>query len=145
MLQHDAVVHTIEPRHGHDVELFDDDAVTGGHRADDGAIAFAHAIAGCENGGIESRRRPGIARENGARRRGSLTVGSAARQGWTVRQERDKGSTQLTLWRPTDGKEEMFSLSISGPRAVSIATVRGGVRDPDEWPPLRPSRSDWGT
>jgi hypothetical protein len=46
---------------------------------------------------------------------------------WTVRQEAETRSTQLTVWRPTDGKEEMFVLSLSGARNVDISTVRGGT------------------
>ena len=48
---------------------------------------------------------------------------------WTVRQQGEGagGSTQLTLWRPADGSEEMFSLSISGAKDISISTVRGGT------------------
>ncbi len=45
---------------------------------------------------------------------------------WTVRQE-GESTTQLTLWRPADGKEEMFSLSISGGKDISVSTVRGGT------------------
>ena len=37
------------------------------------------------------------------------------------------GSTQLTLWRPADGKEDMFSLSVNGSRNISVSTVRGGT------------------
>ena len=48
-------------------------------------------------------------------------------QMWTVRQQGDGGSTQLTLWRPADGKEEMFSLSVNGSRDISVSTVRGGT------------------
>lgn len=46
---------------------------------------------------------------------------------WTVRQQADGRSTQLTLWRPMDGKEEMFSLSLSGAKELSVSTVRGGT------------------
>ena len=46
---------------------------------------------------------------------------------WTVRQQADGRSTQLTLWRPMDGSEEMFSLSISGAKDLSVSTVRGGT------------------
>jgi hypothetical protein len=46
---------------------------------------------------------------------------------WTVRQQADGRSTQLTVWRPMDGKEEMFSLSLSGAKELSVSTVRGGT------------------
>lgn len=45
---------------------------------------------------------------------------------WTARQEAETRSTQLTLWRPAGGKEEMFSLSLSGAKNIDISTVRGG-------------------
>jgi hypothetical protein len=46
---------------------------------------------------------------------------------WTVRQEAETRSTQLTLWRPADGKDEMFSFSLSGGKTINISTVRGGT------------------
>jgi hypothetical protein len=45
---------------------------------------------------------------------------------WTVRQEQDGGSVQLTLWKPLDGSASMFTLSTSGKKNTSITTVRGG-------------------
>ena len=46
---------------------------------------------------------------------------------WMVRQEAESRSTLLTLWRPADGKDEMFSLSLSGGKSIDISTVRGGA------------------
>jgi hypothetical protein len=47
---------------------------------------------------------------------------------WTVRQEEEGRSLQLTLWKPSDGSAEMFSLSVSGPKAShQVSTVRGGA------------------
>ena len=48
-------------------------------------------------------------------------------QMWTVRQQGEGGSTQLTLWRPVDGKEDMFSLSVNGAKDIAVSTVRGGT------------------
>jgi hypothetical protein len=48
-------------------------------------------------------------------------------QMWTVRQQQGEGSTQLTLWRPADGKEEMFNLSLNGGKNINVSTVRGGT------------------
>jgi hypothetical protein len=45
---------------------------------------------------------------------------------WTVRQEQDGASVQLTLWKPIDGSASMFTLSTSGKKNTSITTVRGG-------------------
>jgi hypothetical protein len=46
---------------------------------------------------------------------------------WTARQQQGEHSVQLTLWRPADGKEEMFSLSLNGPQNINVSTVRGGT------------------
>ena len=46
---------------------------------------------------------------------------------WTVQQQGEGGSTHLTLWRPADGREDMFSLSVNGSRNISVSTVRGGT------------------
>ena len=46
---------------------------------------------------------------------------------WTVRHAAGQDSTQLTVWRPLDGKDPMFSLSLSGGRNIAISTVRGGT------------------
>ena len=48
---------------------------------------------------------------------------------WTVRQEGEGRSVQLTLWKPPDGSASMFSLSLNGVndrRSPSISTVKGG-------------------
>jgi hypothetical protein len=45
---------------------------------------------------------------------------------WTVRQEQDGQSVQLTLWKPLDGSAPMFTLSTGGKKNTSITTVRGG-------------------
>ena len=45
---------------------------------------------------------------------------------WTVRQEQDGRSVQLTLWKPADGSAPMFSLSTNGKKSMTISTVRGG-------------------
>ncbi|MBA3642307.1 MAG: hypothetical protein M3541_12115 [Acidobacteriota bacterium] len=47
-------------------------------------------------------------------------------QQWTVRHEEEGRSAQLTLWKPTDGSAEMFTLSVNGKPNISISTVRGG-------------------
>lgn len=46
---------------------------------------------------------------------------------WTVHQESDGRSLQLTLWQPADGSEGMFSLSLNGPANLQVNTVRGGT------------------
>jgi hypothetical protein len=45
---------------------------------------------------------------------------------WSVRQEADGRSVQLTLWKPSDGSASMFSLSLNAPKSTTITTVRGG-------------------
>ena len=45
---------------------------------------------------------------------------------WTVRQEQEGQSVQLTLWKPLDGSASMFTLSTGGKKNTSITTVRGG-------------------
>ena len=45
---------------------------------------------------------------------------------WTVRHEANGRSVQLTLWKPSDGSANMFSLSVNGAKSVSVSTVRGG-------------------
>ena len=45
---------------------------------------------------------------------------------WSVRQQADGRSLQLTLWKPTDGSGNMFSLSVNGAGTADISTVRGG-------------------
>ena len=46
---------------------------------------------------------------------------------WTVRQQGDGGSVQLTLWKPADGSANMFTLAVSGGATnTNITTVRGG-------------------
>ena len=44
---------------------------------------------------------------------------------WTVQQSADSRSAQLTLWKPTNGSGEMFSLSVSSAgRSQSVNTVK---------------------
>jgi hypothetical protein len=45
---------------------------------------------------------------------------------WSVTQEADGRSIQLTFWKPSDGSASMFSLSLNGPKSTTISTVRGG-------------------
>jgi hypothetical protein len=45
---------------------------------------------------------------------------------WSVTQEADGRSVQLTLWKPSDGSASMFSLSLNVPKSITISTVRGG-------------------
>lgn len=58
---------------------------------------------------------------------GTASIYGVMSEMWMVRQQSGQNSTQLTMWRPRDGKEAMFSLSLSGARDVSISTVRGGT------------------
>jgi hypothetical protein len=44
---------------------------------------------------------------------------------WTVRQQGDGGSVQLTLWKPADGSANMFTLAVSGATNTTLSTVRG--------------------
>ena len=46
---------------------------------------------------------------------------------WSVRHQDGDKATQLTLWRPKDGKDAMFSLSLNGGPTIDISTVRGGT------------------
>ena len=45
---------------------------------------------------------------------------------WSVRQEADGRSAQLTMWRSKKDGEETFSLSVNDKKTVSVSTVRGG-------------------
>jgi hypothetical protein len=47
-------------------------------------------------------------------------------QKWTVIQEADGRSVQLTLWRPANGTDDMLSLSVGGRQNLLVSTVRGG-------------------
>jgi hypothetical protein len=58
---------------------------------------------------------------------GTAAIYGVMSEMWMVNHQAEGRSTQLTLWRPMDGKEEMFSLSVSGAKDVSISTVRGGT------------------
>ena len=46
---------------------------------------------------------------------------------WMVRQQGESRSVQLTLWKPADGKDSMFSLSVNGRKSLDVSTVRGGT------------------
>lgn len=46
-------------------------------------------------------------------------------QMWTVRHQDQGRSVQLTFWKPTDGSNTMFSLSMNGKPRASVSTVRG--------------------
>lgn len=45
---------------------------------------------------------------------------------WMARHQDGGRSVQLTLWKPADGSEPMFTLSVNTGRSTSISTVRGG-------------------
>jgi hypothetical protein len=54
------------------------------------------------------------------------SIYNVAAEMWSVRQEADNRSLQLTFWKPADGSASMFSLAVSGPANATISTVRGG-------------------
>jgi hypothetical protein len=46
---------------------------------------------------------------------------------WMARQANDSQSVQLTLWKPKDGSDQMFSIAVNGRSSLSVTTVRGQV------------------
>ena len=45
-------------------------------------------------------------------------------QMWMVRHQEQGRSFQMTFWKPADGSEPMFSLSLNGKPQASVSTVR---------------------
>ena len=45
---------------------------------------------------------------------------------WSVRQKSDGRSVELTVWKPADGTDSMFSLSVTAAKSTTISTIRGG-------------------
>ena len=54
------------------------------------------------------------------------SIYGVAAEMWSVRQEGDGRSVQLTFWKPSDASASMFSLSVNGAKTTTISTVRGG-------------------
>lgn len=46
-------------------------------------------------------------------------------QMWMVRHQDQGRSVQLTFWKPADGSNSMFSVSVNGKARASVSTVRG--------------------
>jgi hypothetical protein len=57
----------------------------------------------------------------------SASIYDIASEMWTVRQEENGRSIQLTLWHPKAGGADMFTLSVSGRKSLNVSTVRGGT------------------
>jgi hypothetical protein len=58
----------------------------------------------------------------------TASIYSVLSEMWTVRQQEEGRSIQLTLWHPKDGTADMFSLSVNGKASVQVSTVRGGTQ-----------------
>jgi hypothetical protein len=54
------------------------------------------------------------------------SIYNVASEMWMVRHQDGERSVQLTLWKPADGSNAMFSVSLNGARSTTISTVRGG-------------------
>lgn len=45
---------------------------------------------------------------------------------WNVQHSEGSRSIQLTLWKPADGADSMFSFSYNGTKNTTISTIKGG-------------------